>query len=154
MTAASATANACFPERLLPRTRPLFLFPERSARRSGAAAGAVQPGPLQSALESEESRRFTTPTGKRLARDAAEVLGERMVLCVRDEEELLAYTYVARGREARQRQRLAKVDQAAERERRVAMAHRQASACRISNPADLRQISNLTLAQEARSRRS
>ena len=45
------------------------------------------------------------------------------MLCLRDDDELLEY--VSRGREARQRQRLAKVDQATERERRVALAHRQ-----------------------------
>ena len=71
--------------------------------------------------QSEASRRLQT--GKRLARDAGAILGERVVLCMRDDDELLGY--VSRGREARQRQRLAKVDQATERERRVALAHRQ-----------------------------
>ena len=63
-------------------------------------------------------------TGKRLARDAGAILGERVVLGLRDDDELLEY--VSRGREARQRQRLATADQATEREKRVALAHRQA----------------------------
>ena len=72
--------------------------------------------------QSEASRCFQT--GKRLARDAGAILGERVVLCMQDDDELLEY--VSRGKEARQRQRLAKIDQATERERRVALAHRQA----------------------------
>ena len=64
------------------------------------------------------------PTGKRLARDAGAILGERVVLGLRDDDELLEY--VSRGREARQRQRRATADQATEREKRVALAHRQA----------------------------
>ena len=52
------------------------------------------------------------------------ILGERVVLGLRDDDKLLEY--VSRGREARQRQRLATADQAMEREKRVALAHRQA----------------------------
>ena len=69
-------------------------------------------------------------TGKRLARDAGAILGERVVLGLRDDDELLEY--VSRGREARQRQRLATADQATEREKRVALAHRQA--CTLPSP--------------------